>query len=129
MSQEHTIHEIADGEADIFYQNDGNVLAEIDWDEDAEIPIFAYATKNGAHTVFCIPEEGDTHIRVLFTTATRFERMSDMIDVIVKRFGINELVFFNVMNVNLLEKLNNISTRTIEADGMKVVVGDVVWEV
>lgn len=128
MIDDHTIFELGKHEPVVFHQNAGDVLAKIDEDPEAEIPIFGYARENGSHTVFCFPDEGKAHIRVLFTMSKKDGDMSRMVDAIVKRFGVNELVFFNVMNTDLTEALNGVSTYTKEVGGEKIVIGEVTWD-
>lgn len=127
FSDDHPIFELGEPDPVIFNQTDGDVLAKIDDDPEVEIPIFAYARENGSHTVFCFPDKGEAHIRVLFTTSKKDGDMKRMVDAIVKRFGMNELVFFNVMNTDLTDTLNGVSTYTKKVGGEKIVVGEVTW--
>lgn len=132
---EHPIHRISEREAEIFHEEDGMVLAEIDEDEDEDIPIFAVSLENGSHTVFYFREEEDG-IRVLYirTDDDTSGEMTEMMDFICNRFGVTTVEFFNVASKDLLHTLDNPSTRTKKIDDpnfdgpQKVLMAEVEWQ-
>lgn len=128
MQEAHPIDSLSEGEPEVYYEEDGAILAEIDEDEEADIPIFAYAWETGEEVVFCIPEEGHPHIRILYIK-TLENGMQTLLDFIVRRFGLKELVFINVQNKELLHALDNPSTKTKRIDGDRALIAEVTWEV
>lgn len=130
-----TIHDLSETEAQIFHENEELTLGEIDEDPNEEIPIFAVVLNDGAFCTFCFPYEEDM-LRVLHVEngETDDGEMKRMLDFITQRFGIYGVEFFNVTNKELINKLNNPSTKTIEVETsrhdvpQKVLIARVVWE-
>lgn len=127
VASDHTIRRLGEEGVEIYGVDDGDVLAEIDFDEEAGVPIFGYARENGSHTVFLCPPDMDC-IRVLYVSSESEGDMKEMLDEIVDRFGHTELHFFNVINQDLLQKVAGISTKTVQIEEEKVVVGVCEWE-
>lgn len=128
VEQAHQINRISDKEPDVFHEEDGDVLAEIDFDPEAELPIFGYARENGSHVVFLILSD-PSRIRVLYVSSKDEGDMKHMIDFIVKRFGINQVNFFNLLDQqSMLRKLTDVSTKTVKVNDEKLVIAQCNWD-
>lgn len=129
VEQGHPIRRLGEERIDVYHVTDDNaVLAEIDFDGEAGLPIFGFAKENGSHTVFLFPEEGQPYIRVLFVKAEDEGDMEEMLDFITERFGMNVLSFFNITNQHLIERVVELDTKTVKVHGEKVLVGTCTWD-
>lgn len=130
----HPIHDLSEKEADIFHEEDGLVLAEIDQDEDEEFPIFGVALDNGAYTVFYFKDEGGIRVLWVENNEEQTGELTRMMDFITERFEVYDIEFFNVTNEDLLEVLDNPSTKTKGfndpnyEDRQKVIIAQTTWE-
>jgi hypothetical protein len=54
--------------------------------------------------------------------------MGSVMDHVVKTFGEDLVIFFNVVNMDLLKKLQNPSTKTVNIQDEKVIVAECEWD-
>lgn len=127
VSEEHPIRFLGEKDIEVFNCSGGDVLAEIDYDEEVDLPIFGYARENGSYAVFLFPE-GASRIRILSVKSENEGDMKHILDTVVSHFGVNKLNFFNVVNQGLLQRLTDVSTRTVQVGGEKVVVASCSWD-
>lgn len=103
-------------------------VREIDEDPVTGDPIFEVRKENGSRAVFCFPPEEDG-VRVLWVGSEEEGDMKEVMDKVVNHFGVSDVVFFNIIDTQLAEKLHGFEyeERVIRGEHIHCAVGE--WEV
>lgn len=125
VDEDHAIHWLGD-DIDIYREQDGDVLAEVDFDEEAGLPVFGLASEDESYIVFLTP--ASEYIRVLNMRIAEKGDFKRLMDLVVATYGLRGVQFVDVRDRSPIEEVaSNVSSETVQVDEQPVVLTECVW--